>query len=151
MFRFSRKMVYTVEAVLFIALYGKDAPVQSRTICRKQGIPERYLEQTLQRLVRSGILTGVRGPRGGYQLARSAGRISIGEIVGVIRSAEGRDDPTTLNDGSELGERIVLPLFERLDGEVMERLDRVSVADMARWAGQRSLVGEDALSALENA
>jgi len=101
--------------------------------------------------VRAGILSGVRGPRGGYQLARAAGRISIGEIVGVIRAEEGRDDPTTLDNSSQLGERIVLPLFERLDADLMERLDRVSIADMARWAVENGVITEEALKELENA
>jgi len=138
MFRFSRKMIYTVEAVLFVALHGRDAPVQARTITRLQNIPERYLEQTLQRLVRVGILNGVRGPRGGYQLARPVDRITVGEIVGVIRAAESRDDAGE-HEPSALGRDVVLPLFEWLDTEAMERLDRVTLAELMRQVGERGL------------
>jgi len=150
MFRFSRKMIYTVEAVLYVALYGKDGPVQSRTITRRQNIPERYLEQTLQRLVRVGILNGVRGPRGGYELARPMERITVGEIVAVIRASEGREAPAE-QESSSLGREVVLPLFERLDNEMMERLDRVSLADLAREAVTHDIAPEDALTELENA
>jgi len=150
MFRFSRKMIYTVEAVLFVTLHGGDAPVQSRTITKRQNIPERYLEQTLQRLVRVGILNGVRGPRGGYELARTADRITVGEVVGVIRAAESRDDNGE-HEPSPLGRQVVSPLFERLDAEIMERLDRITLADLIREAVDRGLAPSDAISVLEPA
>lgn len=150
MFRFSRKMIYTVEAVLFVTMHGGDAPVQSRTITKRQNIPERYLEQTLQRLVRVGILNGVRGPRGGYELARPADRITVGEIVGVIRAAESRDDNGD-QEPSALGRQVVSPLFERLDTEIMERLDRVTLADLIGEAHKRGLAPADIVSQLEPA
>ncbi|WP_281300536.1 MULTISPECIES: Rrf2 family transcriptional regulator [unclassified Iodidimonas] len=134
MFRFSKKMIYAVEAVVYVALHGQTAPVQSRAITGRQQIPERYLEQVLQRLVRCDILKGVRGPRGGYRLARPAERISIGEIVGVIRGLDGGDESNEHESASELGELIVLPIFETLDREVMERLDRVLIADLVKQA-----------------
>lgn len=130
MFRFSRKMIFSVEAVLYIALHGTHAPVQSRAVTRRQNIPERYLEQALQSLVRVGILRGVRGPRGGYQLARPAERISVGEIVGVIRNIESQQEGDEFEIGSRIGRDVVMPIFERLDIEIMERLDRISVEDL---------------------
>lgn len=144
MFRFSRKMIFSVEAVLYIALHGVHAPVQSRAVTRRQNIPERYLEQALQSLVRVGILRGVRGPRGGYQLARPAERVSVGEIVGVIRSIEGPQEGDEFEIGSRIGRDVVMPIFERLDSEIMERLDRLSVGDLVR----RSTGGETALDSL---
>ena len=70
MLRLSKKMMFAIEAVLDIAYHSSAEPVQSRDITRRQGIPRRYLEQALQHLVRNGLLIGVRGPRGGYRLAR---------------------------------------------------------------------------------
>ena len=78
MFRLPKKMLFAIEAVLDIAYNAVDTPVQSAEITKRQGIPRRYLEQVLQQLVRVDILTGVRGPRGGYRLARERRRITIG-------------------------------------------------------------------------
>lgn len=142
MFRFSRKMIFCVEAVLYIALHGLHAPVQSRAVTRRQNIPERYLEQALQSLVRVGILRGVRGPRGGYQLARPAERISVGEIVAVIRSIEGYQEGDELEIGSQIGREVVMPIFERLDSEIMERLDRISIAELVRQSGEQTDTAE---------
>lgn len=146
MFRFSRKMIYAIEAVLYVALNGRESPVQSRAITRRQEIPERYLEQALQRLVRVGILKGVRGPRGGYQLARPADRITLGEVVGVIRALDNGEEESA--DGSHLGRDLVMPIFESLDAEVMERLDRITIGELVARAEGRS---ESAVRMLERA
>ncbi len=92
MLRPSKKTLFAIEAVLDIAYHSGGEPVRSREITRRQGIPRRYLEQTLQQLVRSGVLMGVRGPRGGYRLARERRRISVGEIVRVVRALEAAEE-----------------------------------------------------------
>ena len=70
MLRISKKMMFALEAVVDIAVHSGPDPVQSRDITARQGIPQRYLEQVMQLLVRASILRGVRGPKGGYRLAR---------------------------------------------------------------------------------
>ena len=68
--RLTKKLMFAIEAVLDIAYHASDLPVQSKEIADRQGIPRRYLEQVLQQLVHAEILRGVRGPRGGYRLAK---------------------------------------------------------------------------------
>jgi Rrf2 family protein len=105
MLRLSRKTLFAIEAVLDIAYHAGAEPVQSREITRRQGIPRRYLEQALQNLVRHGVLVGVRGPRGGYRLARERRRITVGEIVRIVRATEADEDPLEEEgNGSLLGQ-----------------------------------------------
>ena len=92
MLRLSRKTVLSLEAVLDIAYNARPDPVQSRDITERQGIPNRYLEQVLQRLVRAGVLKGVRGPRGGYTLARERRRISVGDVLRVVSAMDAEED-----------------------------------------------------------
>lgn len=66
------KLVLALEAVTDIAFHSGVDPVQSQDISERLGLPRRYLEQVMQQLVRAGILRGVRGPRGGYRMARNA-------------------------------------------------------------------------------
>src|SRR5947209_19928540 len=80
MIRLSKKLLFAIEAVLDIAYNGAGAPVRSSEITEREGIPRRYLEPVLQELVREGVLVGIRGPSGGYRLARERRRISIGDI-----------------------------------------------------------------------
>ncbi|MBF0248419.1 MAG: Rrf2 family transcriptional regulator [Alphaproteobacteria bacterium] len=142
MIRLSKKMLFAIEAVLDIAYHAGSEPVQSREITRRQDIPRRYLEQALQQLVREEILIGVRGPRGGYRLARERRRITIGDIVRAMRKMETSDDPLQDDKGSELGVMVVRPLWQDLQAQVMEKLDGVTVDDMCNSALQAGVESE---------
>lgn len=142
MLRLSKKMLFAIEAVLDIAYHAGSEPVQSREITRRQEIPRRYLEQALQQLVRQGVLIGVRGPRGGYRLARERRRISIGDIVRVVRDMETSDDPITDAAGSELGIKVVRPMWINLQDSVMKELDAISIDDLCDNASQAGVVSE---------
>ena len=132
MLRLSRKTALALEAVLDIAYNARPDPVQSRDITARQGIPQRYLEQVLQRLVREGVLRGVRGPRGGYTLARERRRVTLGDIVRVVQSLDGDDEPAPSN--AALGERVIAPLWEGIEAEILRRFDAITMEDLCRQA-----------------
>jgi Rrf2 family protein len=142
MIRLSKKMLFAIEAVLDIAYNATAAPVQSSEITRRQGIPRRYLEQVLQQLVRAGILSGTRGPRGGYRLARERRRISLGEIVRVIRQLETAEDPIEDPAGAELGHKVVRPLWLELQEGLMTQLDGITIEDLCLRAYRAGIAGE---------
>ena len=129
MLRLSRKTMLALEAVLDVAYNARPDPVQSKDITRRQGIPQRYLEQVMQQLVHSGILKGVRGPRGGYTLARERRKITVGDIVRVVDQidAEGDSDPVSR---AELGEKVIAPLWEETRDVVLARLDAITMQDL---------------------
>ena len=99
MFRLSRKTMLALEAVIDIAYNARPEPVQAKEITARQGVPQRYLEQVMQQLVRAGILKGVRGPRGGYRLARERRRISVGDVVRIAMSLDENEED--FDGGSE--------------------------------------------------
>ena len=132
MLKLSRKTLLALEAVIDIAFNARPEPVQAKEITARQGVPQRYLEQVMQQLVRAGILKGVRGPRGGYRLARERRRISVGDVVRVAESIE--DDEEKHTPRSDLGQRIVAPFVVTLQEELMTRLDSVSIEDLCRRA-----------------
>jgi Rrf2 family protein len=142
MLRLSKKLLFTIEAVLDIAYNAGTLPVQASEITKRQGIPRRYLEPALQQLVRAGVLTGGRGPRGGYRLARERRRITVGEIVRVVRSLETGDDPAEGEDGAELGRKVVRPLWLELQEEVMRRLDETTIEELCLRAHKAGVAGE---------
>jgi Rrf2 family protein len=142
MLRPSKKLLFAIEAVLDIAYHAGGEPVQSREITRRQGIPRRYLEQTLQQLVRSGVLSGVRGPRGGYRLARERRRISVGEIVRVVQALEVADETPDDLPSSELGLNVIRPMWAEQQEEIMRRLDGISIDDLCMKAYQSGIVSE---------
>ena len=134
MFKLSRKTLLALEAVIDIAFNGRPEPVQAKEITARQGVPQRYLEQVMQQLVRAGVLKGVRGPRGGYRLAKERRRISVGEVVRVAESLEDGEESESATPRSELGTRIVTPLIASLQDEVMARLDAISIEDLCARA-----------------
>ena len=138
MIRLSKKCLLALEAVVDIAYNARPEPVQSKEITQRQGIPQRYLEQVMQQLVRAGILRGVRGPRGGYRLARERRRITAGEIVRVVTDLEAREEGA-LNGGSEIGEKIVRPMLTQIQDDLMERLDAITIEDLCRDAEQAGI------------
>ena len=144
MFRLSRKTLFAIEAVLDIAYNAGAVPVQSREITRRQGIPRRYLEQVLQNLVRAGVLSGVRGPRGGYRLARERRRITVGDVVRVILDMETSADPDEEADTSSLGIAVVGPMWESISEQCMQKLDDITIQDLCNQARDAGIESEGA-------
>ncbi len=148
MFKLSRKTMLALEAVIDIAFNARPEPVQAKEITARQGVPQRYLEQVMQQLVRAGVLKGVRGPRGGYRLAKERRRISVGDVVRVAEAIEEQQDKG--DDGaarSELGMSIVTPLIKSIQDDVMAQLDAITIEDLcqrARAAGVESGNGTSA-------
>jgi len=135
----SKKTLFAIEAVLDIAYNAGGEPVQSSEITARQGIPRRYLEQTLQALVRANILIGVRGPRGGYRLARERRRITVGDIVRVVQAGETPDTPGADLPGSEIGAKVIQPMWADLQSSLMVRLDELSIDALCQQASERGV------------
>src|SRR6185503_14695512 len=77
----SRKSILALAAVIDVAVNAGNRPVSAKTLAARQKLPPRHLEPVLQALVHDGILKGIRGPRGGYELARGRGDITAEDIL----------------------------------------------------------------------
>ena len=82
--RLSTKGRYSVTAMLDLAIHDKAGPVTLADISQCQGISLSYLEQLFAKLRSSGLVKGVRGPGGGYRLAKPASEISIAAIISAV-------------------------------------------------------------------
>ncbi len=142
--RLSKKTIFAIEAVLDVAMNAGEQPVRSGDITRRQNIPKRYLEQVLQHLVREGILAGKRGPRGGYLLGRERRRISLGDIIRVVRQLEAETEPLDETVGSALAHMVVWPTWNKLRDEMMSRMDAITIEDMVRDAREHGVQTEAA-------
>ncbi len=129
MLKLSRKTLLALEAVLDVAYNARPDPVQSKDITARLGIPQRYLEQVMQQLVHRGVLKGVRGPRGGYTLARERRRVTVGEIVRIVDALEKAEDDAP-DATSELGRRIARPLWSEAEAAFLAKLDAVTMEDL---------------------
>ena len=95
----SRKGILAVAAVIDVALHAEERPVSAKALANRHGLPPRHLEPVLQALVHDGILKGVRGPRGGYELGREPRRISAVEILRAAGTVDEEGQDQRPSDG----------------------------------------------------
>lgn len=82
--RLTTKGRYAVTAMLDLAIHYKTGPITLADISKRQGISLSYLEQLFSRLRRRGLVSSVRGPGGGYRLARTAGEIAVVDVITAV-------------------------------------------------------------------
>ncbi len=127
-----RRFQLAVAALLDIALHGGNAPVQSKDTAARLGLPRRHLEQLMQQLVRAGLLKGVRGPRGGYRLARERRRISLADLLLALRREREADERP--QPAAPLVEDVLAPVWAELESVLVERLALVSLESLCERA-----------------
>ncbi len=138
--RLSTKGRYSVTAMMDLAIHDKAGPVTLADISQCQGISLSYLEQLFSRLRHAGLVKGVRGPGGGYRLAKPAEDISIAQIISAVDEnvdvtrcgGEGncQDGARCLTHKlwSDLSER----LYEFLDGITLAKfVDRPGIPELS--------------------
>lgn len=134
----SRRSVLAIAAVVDVALHARPLPVAAKLLAARHRLPPRHLETVLQTLVRTGILKGVRGPRGGYELARERRRISAGHIVRAVMAAHEEEGLPPLPE-SKLVESVIEPAVKDAGEAFLTRLDAISVEDLCRSAEARQV------------
>lgn len=116
---------FAVMAALDVAIHARGRPVSSKELAARHELPPRRLETLLQALVRAGILKSVRGPAGGYELARERRRLCVGEIVRVALRAEEDEDPSPA-----LLVAVLEPLIADTEEAALSRLDDITLEDL---------------------
>ena len=133
--RLTTKGRFAVTAMLDLALQDADKPVTLAGISERQDISLSYLEQLFSRLRRNGLVKSVRGPGGGYCIARKTGDISVSEIISAVDE---------LIDATQCGGQenchddrrcMTHDLWASLNDKILEFLSGVSLADLV--ASQR--------------
>lgn len=127
-----RKGILAIAAVIDVAMHGGLRPVSAKALAERHGLPPRHLEPVLQALVREGILKGIRGPRGGYELARERRRITADDILRAAGTAEELEGPPMPSSALLTG--VVLPALAEAEQAFSTALGRINIDDMARGA-----------------
>lgn len=123
-------MMIAVETVLDIAELGGQEPVGAKDLAQRRGIPDRYLEQVLQELVRAEILRGVRGPHGGYVLDRSIDQIRVVDVVDVVREIE-QSEKHACAPHSDQGMERVSPFVRQLENQIQDKMKDLTLQDLS--------------------
>jgi Rrf2 family protein len=128
----SKRALLGIAAVVDIAIHARPTPVAAKALAARHGLPPRHLEPLLQAFVRAGILKGVRGPRGGYELARERRKITVAEVVKVAVTSEDTEDVAL--GASRLVTKVVAPVVAEASSELIKRLSETSIADLCSAA-----------------
>src|SRR3954452_5754947 len=128
----SRKGLLAIAAVIDVALHGKGQPVSAKALAARKSLPARHLEAVLQALVRVGIMKGVRGPRGGYELARERRRITADDILRAAGTIEEAGGAATA--GSALLSQVVVPAVGQAERAFSVALGRINLDELVRKA-----------------
>ena len=132
--KLSAKVEYGVRAMAVLAFYHQTGPLPLRKIAEQEEISLKFLEQIVPELRRSGLISSVRGSRGGYILSRSPDQIKVGDIV---RAVEGPITPVNClseKEGDSCCHRkeacLTRPVWERLRDKINDVLDEVTLNEL---------------------
>jgi Rrf2 family iron-sulfur cluster assembly transcriptional regulator len=124
---------YSVRALVDLAQHSNGAPVALAGISQREGISLLFLEQLFQQLRKADIVKSVRGPHGGYVLARDSDEITVGDVVRTVEaplytSCFGKTEPV---DQCRIVDSCVShALWKQLSEHIESFLDSVTIADL---------------------
>jgi Rrf2 family protein len=127
--RITRATAYAIYALVYIAQQKAESALASHQIAQAHDIPERFLLKVLKPLVSAGLLLSIKGPRGGYRLARPASQITLLEIVEAIEGPL-RGQTTFLGDGHDPLEKKLAQAFQAATDEVRRKLAQVKLSHL---------------------
>lgn len=133
--KISTKGRYALRLMLDIALHGAAAPVPLKDVAERQAISVKYLEQITASLVRAGFLKSIRGPQGGYLLAKSPAECTVGLI---LRQMEGSMIPVAClerngTDCKRQEECVTQRIWKELDQAIRSVVDKYTLEDLIVW------------------
>jgi Rrf2 family protein len=120
---------YSVKALLDLSLQPGYRPTSVRAIARRQDLPAAYLEKLLIQMRRAGLVQSVRGAQGGYQLAQSPDRISLGQILEAVGETI-EPLPRHTPDAQQPEDWVTFTLWNRLHQKLKEALYSISLEDL---------------------
>ena len=130
----SMKGKYSVRAVLDIAQNSNGTPVTLTAISKREGISLLFLEQLFQQLRKGDIVKSIRGPHGGYILARDASEITIGEVVRLVEpplySSSCFDKNEAVHDCRIADSCIGGAVWKQLDEHINSFMDSITFAEL---------------------
>lgn len=137
--KISTKGRYALRLMLDLALNNNGEPVRIKDIAMRQEISDKYLEQIISNLNKAGYVKSIRGPQGGYKLAKAPEQYTVGMI---LRLTEGSLAPVAcledeVNECTRQEQCVTLQLWQKLDEAIKGVVDHVTLADLVEWEQEK--------------
>jgi Rrf2 family transcriptional regulator, iron-sulfur cluster assembly transcription factor len=131
--KLSREEQYGIMALVDLAYNLKGGPSQVRQIAKRQRIPQRFLEQIFAKLRQADVVTGKRGPRGGYSLAKEPVDIQLQEVMKALRPRPLEEETQNATDGVALA-GMIDTVWSEIETSFESTLRNVSLQDLCNRA-----------------
>jgi Rrf2 family iron-sulfur cluster assembly transcriptional regulator len=137
--KLSTKSRYGTRLMVDMAQHYAEGPIHLTNIAKRQGISVKYLEQIIIPLKKARYIQSVRGPKGGYVLAKPPEEITVAEIVALMEAG------TSLVECSDRGEScqrsstcLTRPLWKEAAQAMFDKLQAITLADIIKGANSGS-------------
>ena len=145
--KISQRSTYGIMAAVDMAMQANKAPIQAKSIARRQGIPARFLEQVLYAMKKAGLVSSLRGAQGGYVLSKKPSELSLAEILealeGPLLSVGGLNGLGSPGRGTK-SETLLAAVWDRVCTAERNVLEAITVEELAgkqrQLEQQRSLM-----------
>ena len=135
----SLRSTYGILAAVDLAMQGGSAPVQAKSIARRQRIPARFLEQVLHAMKKAGLVASVRGAQGGYVLSKKPSELSIAEVLealdGPILAVAGLNGQNPLRHSAK-SDALLGKIWDRVYEAERHVLEAITVEELAEQQRQ---------------
>lgn len=137
--KISTKGRYGLRLMVDLAINSTKSLVSLKEIAKRQDISEKYLEQIVTQLNRSGLVRSVRGAQGGYSLAKPANEITVGDVLRVVEGPIALVD--CVSDSAACAKAAACPtayVWKKVNDAVVDVVDNITLSDLIDIANERA-------------
>lgn len=131
---------YALRMMLDLAVNANEEPIRLKDVSQRQEISDKYLEQIISILNKAGFVKSIRGPQGGYKLAKQPKDYTVGMILrltegnmAVVSCLEG-----DVNECERQKECMTLALWQKINNAVNDVIDNTTLEDLIEWQKDKS-------------
>jgi Rrf2 family protein len=129
--KLTRASSYALHAVAYMAAQKTDKPIASHHIAQARGIPERFLLKVLKPLVSAQVLLSIKGPNGGYRLAKGANEVSVLDILEAVDGPIRGSAPFSHEDPSSALSQRLDQICNQSAEQIRKQLSKIKMAELA--------------------
>lgn len=130
--KLTRASSYATHALVYMAAQKQQKPVPSHLIAKERGIPERFLLKVLKPLVTARVLVSVKGPNGGYRLARTPGDVSLLQVVEAVDGPIRGIAPLSVEEADNPLNRKLDSICKETADQLRKRLEKIKLNDLVK-------------------
>lgn len=142
----SKKSRYGITALIDLAVYAKDQCVQLSSIAERNNISVKYLEQIFSSLRKSGLVRSVKGPQGGYLLAKSPESITVADVIYALDGSYLLEDERSVVSGTDekgISTAIQKLLIDQMNDQTDRLLKQLTLRNLVDSSMEYSQVGHE--------